>query len=356
MASTSEDINRITYAFNKFFSGFVRDVKDLDDDLRKSVKSHYKIIDKSSDEYLNEFWEVVGSKLLDRDFDLLAEDNLNIELIKGVTVSSLVNAVGDSVGIFNTVYTLAIFAYLKKQVSDSEEAEKLFDQAVKILNVFNNSSVETFEEELEDIIDDDMRNLFGRIKPTIESVAGADASGDASGMMDDVLNKFGDGKIASLAKEIAQNINVEDLKLESPADVMKMLDFSQGGNSALGNIVQQVTSTISNKVSSGELKQEDLVKEAMSMMGSLGGLGGAGGAGGMGGMAGMFNNPFFANMMKNMAGGAMGAGGSGSRVGVRKDVISKMAARDRLRRKLEQKRGVSVTEKTDVSAPEAGDE
>jgi len=301
-------MTKIIYAFNKFFSGFVRDVKVINDELHGAIKANYKIVDKSSSEYLDVFWENVGEPLMNPEFDLL--NNKDVELVKGVTVNMLTSSESDITSLLNTVYTMAIFAYLSKKV-DAEEAEKLFDQAVKILNAFN-SSPEAFEDALDDVIDDDMKALFSRIQPTVPDEMPSKASVDDA--MDDIMGKFGDGKIASLAKEIAQTINVDDLKIESPADVMKMLDFSKEGNNALGNIVQQVTTAISNKVSSGELKQEDLVKEAMSMMGSLGGMG--------------LNNPLFSSMMKNMAGG---------KASVRKDVLAKMATKDRLRKKLEAK-------------------
>jgi hypothetical protein len=337
MATEEDNINKITYAFNKFFSGFVRDVKSLNDELRATIKANFKIIDKASDEYMESFWGSVGERFLDPAFDILAEEAASLEVIKGVTVKALLAAAHPDheahVSTLNTIYTLAIFAYLKKRVTP-EEADTLFEQAVRILSVFSKGP-DAVEEELEDVIDDDMKALFTRIKPTLYPVSDEDDAGDAAGSagpsveaMEDVMNKFGDGKIANLAKEIAQNIDVSDLKIESPADVMKMLDFSKGGSSSLGNIVQQVTGAISSKISSGELKQEDLVKEAMSMMGSLGGLGGLMGGGGAGAAANPLNNPFFQSMMKSM-------GGAGGKPQVRRDVIGKMAARDRLRKKFE---------------------
>lgn len=324
-----DNINKITYAFNKFFSGFVRDIKALNDDLRTVIKSNYKIIDKSSDEYMNAFWDSIGEKLLNPEFDIASVDAAALEVVKGVTVATLLSATPSDheahISTLNTVYTLAIFAYLKKRVTPAEEADKLFEQAVRILSVFSKGP-DAVEEELEDVIDDDMKALFGRIKPQIiANSSDEEDTAKSADAMDDVLNKFGDGKIANLAKEIAQNIDVSDLKIDSPADVMKMLDFSKGGNNALGNIVQQVTGAISNKIASGELKQEDLVKEAMSMMGSLGGMGGASGSG-----ANPLNNPFIQSMMKSMS-GSMGGG----KAQVRRDVIGKMAARERLRKRYE---------------------
>ena len=90
-------------------------------------------------------------------------------------------------------------------------------------------------------------------------------------------------------------------------------------NNMLGNIVQKVSTTLNDKISSGELKHEELIGEAMSMMNLFGGKGGSG-------MAGMMNNPLFSQMMKGMKSG---------KAGVRQDVISKATTRDRLRKKLE---------------------
>ena len=76
------------------------------------------------------------------------------------------------------------------------------------------------------------------------------------------------------------------------------------------------------KISSGDIKHEDLLSEAMSMM-SLMNKGGAAGLGGL------FNNPMMNEMMKNMKKG---------KVGAKTDVLRRESARDKLRKKLEERR------------------
>jgi hypothetical protein len=82
-----------------------------------------------------------------------------------------------------------------------------------------------------------------------------------------------------------------------------------------------VSSSLNSKISNGELKQEDLLGEAMSMMNMFGGSGGGGGNP-------LASNPLFAQMMKGMKSG---------KAAVRPDVIRKSDTKSRLRKKLEAK-------------------
>ena len=104
---------------------------------------------------------------------------------------------------------------------------------------------------------------------------------------------------------------------------MKLMDFS-GDNNVMGNIIKKVSSKISDKINSGDLKQDDLLGEAMNMMSMMGGKGG------MGGLGDMLNNPMIAELMKSMK--------KGKPMQTRQDVVSKASARDRLRKKLDEKR------------------
>ena len=115
--------------------------------------------------------------------------------------------------------------------------------------------------------------------------------------MGDLESLFDGTKIGALAKEISSSI---DLSTMTDMDPSKPFDISMlmSSNSPLTSIVSQVGSTIQSKIASGELKQEDLFAEAMSLMKTmdlsklagmnLGGAAGAGaGAGGSGGLADM---------------------------------------------------------------------
>ena len=153
-------------------------------------------------------------------------------------------------------------------------------------------------------------------------------------------------KIASMASEISG-----DIQLDPDTDPAELISFDKlaDGNSPLGKIVSQVGSKIKSKLESGELKQDELLKEAvgflkafegisgklgadsgsqgasslmssvMKMAGSLGG-GAGGGAGGMASALSMLSG----------LGGAGGLGGGGGSHGR----LSAEQRRERMRRKL----------------------
>tara|TARA_B100000674_G_C37526317_1_gene771731 strand:- start:170 stop:718 length:549 start_codon:yes stop_codon:yes gene_type:complete len=98
-----------------------------------------------------------------------------------------------------------------------------------------------------------------------------------------------DSKIGQLAKEISSQIDFESLNLntDNPEELLNPANLF-GGNSGnlLGNLVQQVGSSITEKMNSGELKQEDLVKDAFSLMNNM--------------QNNSSDNPILNDMMKNM--------------------------------------------------------
>ncbi len=158
--------------------------------------------------------------------------------------------------------------------------------------------------------------------------AGAGAgpsSGDKAGppQLDDLMQAFGNSRIAELAKEISQEVDITKLPLnENPAD---LLDFSNlsDSNSLLGSIVSKVGSKIQNKLATGELKHEELLGDALSMLQKLDASG---------------QSSLLGNLFSGAAGGSGGAGGALASLfgggGARG-----MSARQRLRAKHQHKSG-----------------
>lgn len=310
--------------FNRFFSSFLKDLKEVDDDLRKLVKASYKAIDKSSSTYCEFFANnVLGGE---KGVGALASGLSDVKeclVAEGITVGVVLEHLGKegaeatAAVIKNYIYTLGLFAHL---YTLEEQSDELFNQVVKVLGYIQAGDLEKYNAEKEDILDDDIRSLLERIREC--DVPKKVEGGVGAGGAEDLLAGFGNGKIASLAKEIAQGIDVSSLKADNPDEMIKnMLDFSSGNN-MLGNIIQQVSSTLSNKISSGEIKHEELLGEAMSMMNIFNGAGGAGGNP-------LASNPLFSNIMKSMKAG---------KAQVRQDVIKKGDTRDRLRKKLEMRK------------------
>jgi hypothetical protein len=74
--------------------------------------------------------------------------------------------------------------------------------------------------------------------------------------------------IGNLAKQLTKEINLDelgDLDMSNPADLMSSL-FSGGDNNPISNIMSKVVNSIDAKMKSGELNQDELVKEANNVM------------------------------------------------------------------------------------------
>jgi hypothetical protein len=127
---------------------------------------------------------------------------------------------------------------------------------------------------IDSIIDDDLTILIARIGQIVAVIGGNASSEDDAECDDDndedidMMSMLNGSKIASLAKEVASDINVGDIIAENEKlDVSKLLSDGK----LIGDIIGKVGSKIHGKMASGELNQKDLVKEAMKIMGSFNG-------------------------------------------------------------------------------------
>lgn len=351
-----QTFTKIIYTFNKFYGMFLREIKNVDDDIKRRVRENYKVIVKSSPEYLETYWSHFSK--YDGKIEDTNESLKDIEVFKAIPLKDILDKVGNanSTMVWNYVYILSIMSMLfystPKEDShkeddvdvieededddadkgkDDEELEPselsehslLFD---KVLRIISNQLRGGEVNEIESITDVDMKNLLVKIKKVENKEQDAtsfETNDEQSGgaVEDNIFNMFSglqNSKIADLAKEISSEIDTSDLKLESPQDIMKLMDFS-GGNNVLSNIIGKVSSKIQTKISSGEMKHEDLLGEAMNMMSmmSKGGIGND-----------LFNNPMISQMMKGMKSG---------KVAPRTDVMKREYTKERLRKKLEEK-------------------
>ena len=333
--------NKIIFIFNKFFISFIKDVKESSEELKVTIKKDYKIIDKLSTEYIDEFWK-----------GLLEGDLTQNKVLKEFTVKDILEKIQteEVETLWNHIYTLLAFAYLYNEYKDNTEdntldntednildnileqentkisqIETLFNKVVGFITTIQHNSEESndFKEELDEILDDDLKAILLRITPKLSK----NIPSGTENVAPDMGSMFGEmaknSKIASLAKEISEEIDISSINIEKPEDIMKLMDFS-GDNNVMGNIIKKVSSKISDKINSGDLKQDDLLGEAMNMMSMMGGKGG------MGGLGDMLNNPMIAELMKSMK--------KGKPMQTRQDVVSKASARDRLRKKLDERR------------------
>ncbi len=329
--------DKIILAFNKFYSSLLKDLKTTSEDIRTIIKKNYKVLDKLSDEHLVYFKEQFGSQE-DR-AAILMGDSLNDKFIaKEVTVKMINDSIDNEVdsGVFRnyihilTVLTMVYDEYL--EIPDGgvdASVDALFEKVITILSKIQKK--EDVESLLDDIVDDDIKEFLTKVKDFNRDVKfEQEVPKEASPEMPNFpFPEMQDSMICNLAKEISNEIDVSNIKVDKPEDVFKLMDFSSSNN-LVGDIIKKVSSKIHDKISTGELKQEDLFGEAMSMMNMMNmGGGKGGGMGGLGDLGAMFNNPMMAEVMKAMKKG---------KAVPRPDAFKKESARDRLRAKLEERR------------------
>jgi hypothetical protein len=336
--------NRITLAFNKFYSNFIKDLKTTNEDIRKVIKRNYKVFDKLSEEYFDYYKGQVDDvlpNLVNDDASALSgnESVLGKQLVKDVTVKAVIATIDNDVDrnvLWNYVYILTLLVLVRKEFDeidtenedDLKAVDMLFTSVISILAKVQQQ--QDVSDLLEQILDDDVKKLLSKVKSFKEDVK-LEEEPSSTDMPFPPFGNMQDSMICNLAKEISNEIDVSNIHVEKPEDVLKLMDFS-ASNNLVGDIIKKVSTKIHDKISSGELKQEELFGEAMSMMSMLnmGGSGGAGGGlGGLGDLGGLFNNPMMGEMMKAMKKG---------KAVPKQDAFKKSNARDRLRAKLDERR------------------
>ena len=352
---------KITFVFNRLLIDFFKEIKK-DNYFKCAIKKHYKVIDKKSPTYIKSFVKKVKNNefeklFLDKDFDVNNLDTYgelqNVTILKNISISKLVRTFNDNKqNIMSYLFMLYIFSHLynsfKEQVQeyrenhtekdtekcidddedevdeeelleeeedeekdekeDSDEDEVTLDDIYKdqqsylvliigLIEKINNK--EDITNELSEILDDEIKILLVNLKK-VKVVVNMNTN------IDDLI---GDSKIGNLAKEISNSINLEDLNIENPSDLLNPENlFGGNGGNLIGNLVQQVGSSITDKINSGEIRQDELVKDAFSLMSRM--------------QNGSDNNPIINDMMSNMmnardngesggnAGGNAGGGGA----------------------------------------------
>merc|ERR1711871_1331847 len=112
--------------------------------------------------------------------------------------------------------------------------------------------------------------------------------------LQDHLRGLFDGKIGSLAKEMAEEIAddfkdlIDENDVQNPQDVIKKLMKNPG---KISELMKTVGSKLDTKMKNGEISKEELMKEASEMMGHMKDFGGEGEMGDM-----------LKNVMKSMGG------------------------------------------------------
>jgi hypothetical protein len=372
------------FIFNQYYIDLIKRIKTSAKNMResddsddhafgkstlKAIKDNYITLDKSSDEYIiyvktipEDFWaSYINIDDIDAANDwFLADDVKDVCIYKNISVSSIRKLVKDD---YLCHHFFSVFYLFMNELSDDDV--KLYLSVLQ--DTKNEVGTDSITKEEHKKVIERLNELKAKkTNKTNDATGAANAAGiDMSQMEGTMLGK--------LAKEIMEDVDVEKLQksIGENGDILKAIGDPDSGFSEL---ISNVSRKMANKISTGELKQENLLQDAIKFASAMpGGLfGGANAAGGAGGasngakgggssgggaqpdmasmmnmMSSMMNNKEGMDMFKNMMGnmnnqkGGGGGSGGGSRQSVNRPALKKLATVNKLKTKLAKRREAS---------------
>lgn len=355
-----------TFIFNQYYIDFLKRIKDVAKKnketnenakpILKAIKDNYLTLDKASDEYVlyikEQITEEGWDKYIENDKQWL-EDNTKTELYKGIAIADILNILQDDY-LFN--HFLSIFYIFMNDLNDEESAN-----IVKILQTVDANDA------IDALTNDKIKSVLTRLQEhrnkKIKDKSGLD------------MNFIEETTLGRLAKEILQDIDVGKLQksMGENGDVLKAIGDPDSG---FADILTNVSKKMANKISNGELKQENLIQDAMKFASVMPNLFGGKGKGhkknndmpdlsnimnmmsSMMGNAGNGDGDDFANILKSMNKGTRGnshRAPHGTKRTVNDNALKKIAKAKKLKKKLHEKKKAEAqadTTKDDVTTVE----
>lgn len=237
----------IIKTFNTFYISLLRDLKNMKENFRTIIKKHYKTIDKNSEEYMNFIKNSLNKE------DILTNNYSGKFIGKDLIISDILEIINenDKIIFLNYIYILYIIIIIDDE-EEGDDKDNLFKQTINIIS--NIQKKQDVKEDINFILHDDIKELLDLISHIKENEKFNTESIENT-------------TIGSLAKEIADEIDVSQIQnLDNPQEIFKSMMNFDGENNILGNIIKTVSSKVNEKITSGELNQAQLFKEAMGML------------------------------------------------------------------------------------------
>lgn len=344
-ASPSDPKGTIARVYNKYLIDLVMGLKSQaagGAQVKKALKeAGHMAIDPSTSAHVEHALSTLPRKAvvsLDPSEVLADASVLAFEPLRGVSLGALLcidtggksgksgksdNSNGNGAVHRGYLYTLVTLCIVYSEVRDSGDgSETLVSNVLEVLSRVQAGDAP--DEALDGIMEDDVVAVLERLADVTAEMA-ADRPAPE---LDDVMKSLESSKIADLAKEISSEIDMSKIaSMENPMDLLNFSNMTDS-NSVLGNIVSKVGSKIQSKLANGEMRHDELLSDAVSLLKAFDTQNAFGG------------NPLFSSVLDaaksgkmnfgNFGGGGAGGGGAAKSGGV--------SAREKLRQKLERQR------------------
>ena len=286
--------------FNDSLNNLIKEIKDLVPENSSEIvdSNKFKDLENKNNEILISFYQntkEVAIELSQKNEIVFSKD---ICLLEGIDFYLLWNLEINETSresIWKYLHTMYLYADQASNNTSLPEIMKLYKKASKKQNLKvdknttalfgildnicgNRLGVSSSKEELETRCKEDtnnessLPNLSGL--PGLPNLSGLPGLPDLSNLSDMKLptESLFSGHIGQLATEIAGELDTSNLEAENPTDMIKnLLSGNMAEDSPVLKLVNQISSKIQNKLSSGEVNEMDLFKEAQGAMKMMGG-------------------------------------------------------------------------------------
>ncbi len=289
------------------FNNFIRDLSKTYPEIKSCLYRNYEYCLVEGDKKLSEcpklekFLEIINDHekfITDKNLEFF---DLEIELLEEISFKRLwekniTNKTRESIWKY-----LQTFQIININLKSNEELREALSQ------IGTDTVMEVDKSTAKDL--KKLKKLSNNVKEKNKNIF------DGEGELDEMLGGLLDSGIGDIAKEVAKNINVDEMfsninENSNPMEVMSQMMNPEKMNS----IFQNINSVMEKKVESGELTQDSLKNEAEGMMGK------------------MKENPMFKNMMNGLDGSMNNSTNDNS------EELTREQKKEKLRQKIKEKR------------------
>lgn len=322
------------YVFNQYYIDFLKKIKALAKDKKdvqkeardilRSIRKNYTSMDKLSNEYVDflnkqSFWETYNAN---ENKEVISDELLSKNLYEDISIKQVT-------GVFKTHDLLLHYLCLMDMFITPDIPVEKVTQLVQKL-----SNAKEYEEGMASITEEP---LLSKLKHLLTLHKNQTVS-----KFEEDIKEIEQTSLGSLAKEILKDIDINDLQNslagEGGPNIGNIFSSLQDSSSGLGKVINTVSQSMISKLASGDIKQDELLKDAMSLASKLPGMlpGGMGSQlGNLGDMLQQFQQMGGADFMKNMGFSGSQKNAAGGRV---HSASRRQKTADRLRKKLDKNR------------------
>jgi len=326
------------YVFNQYYIDLLKKIKNYAKqqkdnskearDILRAIKKNYANMDKLSDSYIQvlknvAFWQAYDA--LEKPWS--SSDTLpSVQLYEDIKMEQITKVFTDKYTLHHYLMIFSLFQHNDMSVDS-------------VMAVLKHMMTPEYTEKLESITQEDIKKKLIKLKE-LHSLR-------TTNVLEDELKGLESTSLGKLAKEIMEDINVQELQQSLQSGNMDILGSLQNPDSGFGKLVSSVSTKMISKLASGEIQQDKLLEDAMSLATKLPGMIPGMNTGDMGGM-GNFGKILeqFQKMGMNpskMSGAQKGNAQSRMRHAARKNKMS-----ERLREKIQKKANEKNNNKNDV--------